>query len=166
MLDVAVLGPVDASAPPLTLEDGADMPPGSDLFLVGTPARSTSSGARHHPRDPLTLSRVGARRDAYLQGRCRTCEAGRAEGRSSSNVRGRVVAISTYRFSDAGLVLAASGADVSPVRFSGSSGGGATSDPAAYRRRRGSFEFSIELRQLLGYPRLFVLNGAREPSGR
>ena len=38
--DLAVLGPVNVSAPPLSLADGEGMAPGSELFLVGYPAEA------------------------------------------------------------------------------------------------------------------------------
>ena len=38
--DLAVVGPVSASAEPLTLADGEGMSPGSTVFLVGYPAET------------------------------------------------------------------------------------------------------------------------------
>ena len=38
LADLAVLGPIDVSAPPLTLSDGEDLAIGSELYLVGYPA--------------------------------------------------------------------------------------------------------------------------------
>ncbi len=40
LADLAVLGPIDVSAPSLTLSDGEDLTIGSDLYLVGYPAET------------------------------------------------------------------------------------------------------------------------------
>ena len=38
MGDLAVIGPLDTDIPPLTLEDGEELPIGRDMLLIGYPA--------------------------------------------------------------------------------------------------------------------------------
>ena len=86
LTDLAVLGPVDVSAPPLQLEDGEDMALGEELFLVGYPAeweltpqasitRGILSRYREWERQGITLIQTGRHR-----GRPRRRCAGRFPG--------------------------------------------------------------------------------------
>ena len=112
LTDLAVLGPVDVSAPPLQLEDGEDMALGEELFLVGYPAeweltpqasitRGILSRYREWERQGITLIQT----DAAI--------AGGQSGGALVDSRGRVIGIST--FSLAGFGLATSAADNAPI---------------------------------------------------
>ena len=109
-IDLAVLGPVNVSAPPLSLTDGEGMTPGSELFLVGYPAEtdlfpepSITQGILSRFREwdgwEITLLQT----DAAI--------AGGQSGGALTNAFGEVVGISTWVFSDAGFAVATSAAD-------------------------------------------------------
>lgn len=108
--DLAVLGPVNVSAPLLRLSDGEALAPGSELFLVGYPAetdlfpeptitRGILSRVRQWDLYDLTLFQT----DAAI--------AGGQSGGALVDSRGEVVGISTWMFSDAGFAVATSAAD-------------------------------------------------------
>ena len=108
--DVAVLGPVNVSAPLLRLSDGEALAPGSELFLVGYPAetdlfpeptitRGILSRVRQWDLYDLTLFQT----DAAI--------AGGQSGGALVDSRGEVIGISTWTFSDAGFGVATSAAD-------------------------------------------------------
>ena len=114
LADVAVLGPIDVSVRPLKLEDGENMTPGSDLFLVGYPAEtdltpevSITRGILSRFREWAPLGMTYFQSDAAI--------AGGQSGGALVDARGRVVGISTYRFSEAGFALATSAADDSLI---------------------------------------------------
>ena len=110
LVDLAVLGPVDVSAQPLELEDGEDMSPGSEMFLVGYPAEPDP-----YPEPSITqgiLSRVREWTPAgmtYLQSD--TAIAGGQSGGALVDSQARVVGISTYSWSEAGFTVSTSAAD-------------------------------------------------------
>ncbi len=108
--DLAVLGPLNASAPLLRLGDGEALAPGSELFLVGYPAESDL-----FPEPTITrgiLSRV-RQWDLYDLTLFQTdaAIAGGQSGGALVDTRGEVIGISTWGFSDAGFAVATSAAD-------------------------------------------------------
>ena len=108
--DLAVLGPVDVSAPPLRLGDGEALAPGSELFLVGYPAETDL-----YPEPTITrgiLSRV-RQWDLYDLTIFQTdaAIAGGQSGGALVDSRGEVIGISTATFSEAGFAVATSAAD-------------------------------------------------------
>ena len=157
MADLAVLGPVDVSAQPLTMKDGEDIPLGSELLLVGYPAEvdlfpqpTITRGILARFREWERLGMTYFQTDAAI--------AGGQSGGVLANAKGEVVGISTFSFSDAGFGLAASSADVMPIveqliqgRFT--SGLGDRRLPAG----RGSFEIDVDLRNYWD-ARTFVLD--------
>ena len=158
MADIAVLGPVSASVPSLTLEDGEGMPTGSELYLVGYPAEPDE-----FPEPTITIGVLSRVREwdrlgmTYFQ-----TDAAAADGQSGGplvDARGDVVGISTYSFSEAGFGIALSGADVAPiVRRLIEGRGNAAPDARRVPAGNGSFEFTIELANLWD-ARAFVLDG-------
>ena len=114
MADLAVLGPVDVSAQPLSLEDGEDTALGSELLLVGYPAEvdlfpqpTITRGILSRFREWERLGMTYFQTDAAI--------AGGQSGGALVNSRGEVVGISTFTFSEAGFGLAASSADIIPI---------------------------------------------------
>ena len=108
--DLAVLGPVDVPYRPLTFSDRDDLPPGSELFLVGYPAEpelfpqpTITQGILSRLREWTTYNLTVLQSDAAT--------AGGQSGGALVNSRGEVVGISTWSFSDAGFALATSAAD-------------------------------------------------------
>ena len=108
--DLAVLGPLNVSAPLLRLGDGEALAPGSELFLVGYPAegelfpeptitRGILSRVRQWDLYDLTIFQT----DAAI--------AGGQSGGALVDARGEVIGISTWSFSDAGFGVATSAAD-------------------------------------------------------
>ena len=157
--DLAVLGPIDAAARPLKLEDGEDIAPGTELFLVGYPAEvdltpqpTITSGILSRFRE---WERVGI---TLLQ-----TDAATAAGQSGGalvDVRGRVIGISSLSFSEAGFVLATSAADGAPIVEKLIEG-----DPTSeWVERlppvgRGDFRFDIEVNHFWDV-QAFVFDGA------
>ena len=157
MADLAVLGPVDVSAPPLQLADGEGMAPGSELFLVGYPAEVDES-----PEPTITRGILSRFREweplgmTYLQ--TDAAIAGGQSGGALVNSEGAVVGISTFSFSEAGFGLATSAADDAPIverliRGMETSGLGERAFPAG----RGALEFNLELVNLWDN-RAFILD--------
>ena len=108
--ELAVLGPVNVSAPPLSLADGESMTPGSSLFLVGYPAEteqfpeaSITQGILSRFREWDTLGITLLQTDAAISG-------GQSGG-ALVNDFGEVVGISTWIFSDADFAVATSATD-------------------------------------------------------
>ena len=157
--DLAVLGPVDVAAKPLTLQDGEDLPPGSELFLVGYPAE-----VEQFPKPTITRGVLSRLREweragmTYLQ-----TDASIADGQSGGalvNSRGEVAGISGFVFSEAQFGLAASTADIAPIvekliQGQHVSGLGDRRIPAG----PGAFEFDVEMGNFWD-TRTFVLDGA------
>ena len=157
MADLAVLGPVRVSAPPLELRDGEGMAVGSELLLVGYPAEvdvlpqpSITRGILSRFREWDRLGMTYFQTDAAI--------AGGQSGGALVNSKGEVIGISGLLFSEAGFGMVASSADVAPIvaqliRGQDPSGLGDRRLPAG----RGSFEFDIDLRNLWD-TRTFVLD--------
>ena len=156
MADLAVLGPVRVSAPPLELRNGEDMAIGSELFLVGYPAEvdlfpqpSITRGILSRFREWDRLGMTYFQTDAAV--------AGGQSGGAMVNSKGEIIGISGLTFSEAGFGMVASSADVAPIVGQLIQG----QDPSGLGDRRlpagrGSFEFDIAL---LNYwdTRTFVL---------
>ncbi len=158
MADLAVLGPVNVPAQPLSLEDGEVLSPGSELFLVGYPAEVDQFPAPTITRGILSRFREWDRLGmTYLQ--TDASIAGGQSGGALVNSRGEVVGISTFSFSEAGFGLATSSADNAPIVQRLIQSG----DTVGLGDRRlpsgsGAFEFSVELANLWD-ARAFVLEG-------
>ena len=108
--DLAVLGPLETDKQPLALADGEQLPPGSELYLIGYPA-----GPEYSPEPAITraiLSRV-LQWEPYdltlLQTEAAT--AGAESGGILVDREGRVVGVSAWSWTDAGLGLATSASD-------------------------------------------------------
>ena len=112
--DIAVLGPLETDKRPLPLADGEQLPPGSDLYLIGYPGefeqyegyapepaitRGLLSRVRHWDGYDLTLLQT----DAAI--------AGGQSGGALVDDRGRVVGVSTWRVIDWAFGLATSASD-------------------------------------------------------
>ena len=159
MADLAVLGPVRVSAPPLELRNGEDMVIGSELFLVGYPAEvdlfpqpSITRGILSRFREWDRLGMTYLQTDAAI--------AGGQSGGALVNSKGEVIGISGLSFSEAGFGMVASSADVVPIveqliQGLDSSGLGDRRLPTG----RGSFEYDIDLRNYWD-TRTFVLDAA------
>lgn len=145
LADLAVLGPLDASARSLKLEDGEDMVPGSEVFLIGYPGETEEL-----PQAAITRGVLSRFREWDLPGitylQTDAAAAGGQSGGSLVNSQGKVVGISTYVFSERGFGLATSASDVAPIvekiiqdkDINDRRNGPLTLDPSA-------FEFDIEL---------------------
>ena len=114
MADLAVLGPVEVHAPPLSLEDGESAPIGTQLFLIGYPAEvdrspepTITSGVLSNVRE---WERAGI---TYLQ--TDSAIAGGQSGGALVNASGQVIGISGFSFSEANYALVASAADIAPT---------------------------------------------------
>ena len=112
--DLAVLGPLETDKRPLALANGEQLPLGSDLYLIGYPAeyefapeptitRGLLSRVRHWDGYGMTLLQT----DAAI--------AGGQSGGALVDGRGRVVGVSTWRWSDAGFGVATSASDDAEV---------------------------------------------------
>ena len=112
--DLAVVGPVSASAEPLTLADGEGMSPGSTVFLVGYPAETDL-----YPQASITEGIVSRFREWDLAGltlfQTDAAIAGGQSGGALVNTDGEVIGISTWGFSEAGFSVATSAADAAPI---------------------------------------------------
>lgn len=112
--DLAVLGPVDASAPPLRLDDGEAMSPGSDVYLVGYPAETDL-----FPQPSITAGVLSRTHEWEIYGitmlQADAAIAGGQSGGALVNGFGEVVGISTWGFSEANFVVATSAGDDAPI---------------------------------------------------
>ena len=112
MADLAVIGPLDTMAAPLTLVDGEDLPVGSDVYLLGYPGEEED-----YPQPTLARGIISRQRQwepidlTYFQ-----TDAAIAGGQSGGvlvSARGEVIGVSGFVFADTyGLV--ASAADILP----------------------------------------------------
>ncbi len=108
--DIAILGPIRTGKPKLDLADGEDLPPGSDLYLIGYPAEFEDA-----PQPSITrgiLSRV-RQWDSYDLTLLQTDAsiAGGQSGGALVDSAGRVVGVSTWGWSGANFGIATSAVD-------------------------------------------------------
>ncbi len=108
--DLAVLGPINVSAPLLRLGDGEALAPGSELFLVGYPAESDLFPEPTITRGILSRLRQWDLYDLTLL-QTDAAIAGGQSGGALVDARGEVIGISTWSFSDAGFGVATSAVD-------------------------------------------------------
>ena len=108
--DVAVLGPIDVPAGPLSLVDGEGLSPGSELYLIGYPAETDlfpeptiTSGVLSRFRQWELYDLTLLQSDAAI--------AGGQSGGALVNSLGEVIGISTWSFSEAGFSVATSAID-------------------------------------------------------
>ena len=146
MADLAVLGPVKVSAPPLSLTNGEDMALGSELLLVGYPGEvdlfpqpTITRGILSRFREWERLGMTYFQTDAIFG-------AGQSGG-ALVNSMGNVVGLSTFRLGEAGFGLASSSADILPI-VEGLVQGEFTSGLGDRRLPvgRGRFDNSVKLR--------------------
>ena len=157
MADLAVLGPVNVLAQPLRLDNGENITPGSELFLVGYPAEVDAFPEPTITRGILSRFREWERHGVtYLQ--TDAAIAGGQSGGALVNSQGQVVGISTFSFSEAGFGVATSAADNAPI-VERLIRAGYTPEIGDRRLPTGSgaFEFSIELANFWD-TRAFVLD--------
>jgi S1-C subfamily serine protease len=113
LADLALVGPVQTDAAPLSLTDGEHLSVGSPLLLIGYPGDST-----RHPRPALTQTLVSRLREqesfsmTYLQ--VDAPVAGGQSGGIAVTMEGDVVGLTGHRVSDVGFGLVASAADILP----------------------------------------------------
>ena len=141
--DLAVVGPVEVSARPLTLEDGEGMALGEEVLQVGYPlefeltpkptvTRGILSRFREWERHGITLLQT----DAVI--------VGGQSGGALVDTEGRVIGITTFASSDFGLALSAS--DISPtVRGLIEDGG---HSERLSRSASGALEFNLDLKHI------------------
>ncbi len=115
MADLAVLGPVNVSAQPLSLVDGESTPVGSELFLIGYPDEVDHL----FPQPTITRGILSNLREweaggiTYLQTDHRIV--GGQSGGVLVNSRGEVIGLTTYSFGGAQASLSASSTDIGPI---------------------------------------------------
>lgn len=109
--DLAILGPLETTAPATRLVDGEASAVGGDVFLLGYPSEvdkfpqpTISSGVISRLRESAVLGITYFQTDAKVSG-------GQSGGVLASD-RGEVIAISGFSFGEARYGLAASAADV------------------------------------------------------
>ncbi len=111
MGDLAVIGPLETNAGPLTLANGEDLIIGSELFLIGYPAEQ-----EEFPQPTITRSILSRLRQwepigmTYIQ--TDATIAGGQSGGVLVSEKAEVIGISGLSFSEAGFGLVASAADV------------------------------------------------------
>ena len=146
MSDIAVVGPVNTAAPPLELRDGENLALGSELFLLGYPGENDP-----FPKPAIVSGLLSRYRQwnqmgiTYFQTDAAT--AGGQSGGVLVNVKGEVIGISGFSFTEANYALVASAADLAPIVRQLIEG----QDPWGFSNRRfreekGGFEFSRNLR--------------------
>ena len=144
--DIAVLGPVNAAAPPLELGDGENLAIGSELYLLGYPGEDAPfskptivsgvlSGYRNWKEPGITYFQT----DAAI--------AGGQSGGVLVNAKGEVIGISGLTITEANYALVASATDLAPIVRQLIQG----RDPwgignRGFREEKGGFEFSRNLR--------------------
>ena len=108
--DIALLGPLETDERQLALADGEQLPPGSDVYLIGYPAEYEYS-----PHPTITrgiLSRV-RQWDGYDHTLLQTDSAitGGQSGGALVDSRGCVVGVSTWSWTDANFAVSTSAVD-------------------------------------------------------
>ncbi len=113
LVDIAVLGPIDAAAAPLALADGEGLPIGSDVFLIGYPGEvealpqpTIAGGLLSRTREWETAGITYLQTDAVAA-------SGQSGGALVSRM-GEVIGLSGFRFSEVAFGLVASAADILP----------------------------------------------------
>ena len=148
LVDLAVLGPVNASAPALTLDSGEDLAIGSALYLLGYPAEMERTPEVSITQGILTRLRQWESADmTYFQSDAAI--AGGQSGGALIDASGRIVGITTYSFSDANFTLATSAHDDAAIvsRLIAESDGTRTSSrrlPRGAERRNHEVEIENE----------------------
>ncbi|MEM7028325.1 MAG: serine protease, partial [Chloroflexota bacterium] len=113
MVDIAVVGPLEADVTPMTLVDGEDLIIGSDVFLIGYPGES-----EQFPQPTISRGLISRLREwtainlTYFQ-----TDASVAGGQSGGvlvSQQGDVIGISTFSFADQAFALVSSAADIAP----------------------------------------------------
>ena len=107
---LAVLGPVDVTAPALRLADGEDMASGSPVFLVGYPANPEPGEGPSVVRGVLTGVDDWEPSGITMLAWESDVVGGASRGALVSSA-GEVVGVSTWRFNEVGLSVATSAAD-------------------------------------------------------
>ena len=114
LADLALLGPISTTAPPVELVDREDLATGSEVFLIGYPGE-----VEKFPQPTITRGIVSRTREwdavgvTYFQ-----TDAAITRGQSGGvlvSEDGEVIGISGFTFSAAGFGLAASAADLRPL---------------------------------------------------
>ena len=114
MSDIALLGPVNVTVPPLEFRDGEDLAVGSELFLLGYPGENDPSpepaivsGLLSQIREWEPLGITYFQTDAVV--------AGGQSGGVLVNARGELIGISGLRFTESNFAFVASAADLKPI---------------------------------------------------
>ena len=113
LTDLALLGPIDASAQPATLLVGENIPIGSDMYLIGYPGEVETSP------QPTFVQGVLSRLREWEPGGITFFQtdatiAGGQSGGALVSAAGDVIGISGFRFTEGNFGLVASSADISP----------------------------------------------------
>ncbi|NQW21833.1 MAG: serine protease [SAR202 cluster bacterium] len=113
LTDFAILGPVVTNAPTVALNDGEDLPVGSEVYLIGYPAETETN-----PQPSFTKGIISRFREWELGGvtyiQTDAAIAGGQSGGILVSADAEVIGISGFRFSDAGFGLVASANDIGP----------------------------------------------------
>ena len=143
--DLAVLGPVEATARPVALSDGESMSPGSELFLIGYPAETDLYPEPSITSGVLSRFRQWEPHDLTLLQTDSAIASGQSGG-ALVNSLGEIVGISTWSFSEAGFGVATSAIDdaeiVDVLVLDAEAGGGTDRRLVS---SDGEFEYEIEL---------------------
>jgi hypothetical protein len=113
MVDLALIGPVKSSVPPITMVDGENLVIGSDVYLIGYPGEVEAFPAPTITRGLVSRLRLWESMDiTYFQ-----TDASIAGGQSGGvlvSEMGEVIGISGFSFTEAGFGIVASAADLQP----------------------------------------------------
>ncbi len=104
MVDLALVGPIDVSFPPLTLVDGSDLEIGSDLYLVGYPTEVDSFPQPTITKGILSRIRHWNVLDLSLFQTDATLIGGQSGGVLTTQ-QGEVIGISTFTWDGFGLAI-------------------------------------------------------------
>ena len=111
LTDLAILGPVETTLPPLALADGEGLPIGSEVYLIGYPGE-----VEKHPQPTITRGVISRHREwdqvglTYLQTDARFF--GGQSGGVLVSDRGQVIGVSGIEWDSFAMV--ASAADLAP----------------------------------------------------
>ncbi|WP_423921494.1 S1C family serine protease [Candidatus Poriferisodalis sp.] len=112
--DIAVLGPIQTTKRKLALADGENLPPGSDLYLIGYPAEFEVAPQPSITRGILSRIRQWASYDLTLLQADAAITGGQSGG-ALIDGRGRVVGVSTWSWTQANFSIATSAADQAEI---------------------------------------------------